>query len=255
MIRSPDDTQYFDDEEPITDVSDSDDDEDQTLPEPETSIAVVRNTAVNGRDGANDNITPVPKINGPKSSPIPTPAHTQEATPPGAMVTSASATLAAVSNQKRFDRDAQLAQDLEKFNRNIQQAVHSWLAVPYDSIRLRNFELQVDAEASLRASERDALKALVRIYGRKEKKRPRDRLLRDPSTKKAVLEERKKSAFLGYDWQRYQAPPLFSEIGPTMLRGVQTWMRSSLLPGLCVSATTGNGLGDGVRPSGDGREL
>ncbi|KAJ4424823.1 hypothetical protein N0V82_000542 [Gnomoniopsis sp. IMI 355080] len=239
MIRSPDDTQYFDDEEPITDFSDSDDDEDQMLPEPETSTAVVQNNVENGRDGANDKAT-VPESDDPKPSPLPTRAHIQEAkpqsaTPPsGGKVTSASTVPAAAPDQKRSDHDAQLIQALDRFDRNIQEAVHAWLAVPYDSIRLRNFELQVDAEVGLRASERDALKAIVRMYGRKEKKRPRDRLLRDPSTKKAVLEERKKSAFLGYDWQRHQELHVFSEIVPTIMRGAQTRMGLSLPPGLCV---------------------
>lgn len=166
-------------------------------------------------------------------------------------IISSVAMFAAASSKKRLTRDVQLAQALVGFNRNIQQAVQSWLAAPYDSIRLRNFELQVDAEIGLRSSERDALKAIARMFGRKEKKRPRDKLLRDPSIKNIVLEERKKSAFLGYDWQRNQALPVFSEKMSTMIKGAQTWIGSSLPPGLCVSATTGNGLGDGVGPSGD----
>jgi protein-serine/threonine kinase len=41
---------------------------------------------------------------------------------------------------------------------------------------------------------------------RKEKKRPRDKLLRDPHVGRAVLELRKKGAFIGYTYRR----PLFS---------------------------------------------
>jgi protein-serine/threonine kinase len=41
---------------------------------------------------------------------------------------------------------------------------------------------------------------------RKEKKRPRDKLLRDPHVGRAVLELRKKGAFVGYTYRR----PLFS---------------------------------------------
>ncbi|KAJ4394514.1 hypothetical protein N0V93_003732 [Gnomoniopsis smithogilvyi] len=261
IIRASDDTRYFDDEEPITDLSDSDDDEDQILPVPEASTAVVNSNAARSRDGANDNITTVPNKHSPTSSPTLMRARTQNPapqsarSPPRGKIASASANPAAASNKKQAERDVQLARALVGFDCSVQQAVHSWLAVPYDSIRLRNFELQVDAEAGLRASERDALKAIVRMYGKKEKKRPRDRLLRDPSTRKAVLEERKKSAFLGYDWQRSQAPSVFSGFVPTRVKSAQTWVGSSLPPGLCGSATTGNVFGDGVAPGGDGGGL
>lgn len=264
MIRSPDDTQYFNDEEPITDLSDSADDEDQALPEQETPTAVLNTNAAIGRDGADDKVTTIPMGPFPPTPPTPpTPMaiHMQKTTPQSAKssvrnnITAISVIAAAASNGKRVDRSVHLAQALDGFDPSIKQAVHSWLAVPYDSIRLRNFELQVEAEAGLRASQRTALKALVRLYGRKERKRPRDKLLRDPSTKKAVLKERKKSAFLGYDWQRNQALPVFSETLPTMMGGTQAWMGSLPPLGLCVSATIGSGLGDGGRPKGDGEGL
>lgn len=214
MIRSPDDTQYFDEEEPITDFSDSDEDDeeeeeeqedDRPLPETKTKTAIIGVDAAIGRDGANDNTPTVPESHSPTSSVRSTailekhftprierfPAREEDNKVPAAPT--------GTSSKKQAERDFHLAQALKRFDRNIQEAVHTWLAVPYDSIRLRNFEMQVDAEIVLQASERDALKALVRVYGRKEKKRPRDKLLRDPSTRKVVLQERKKSAFLGYD--------------------------------------------------------
>ena len=40
------------------------------------------------------------------------------------------------------------------------------------------------------------------VDNKKAKKRPRDKLLRDPKTARAVMDERKKSAFLGYSYQR-----------------------------------------------------
>lgn len=122
--------------------------------------------------------------------------------------------------------------------------------MPNDSIRLRNFELQVDAEPGLRTSERDVLKGLVRMYGRKEKKRPRDKLLRDPLTKKAVLEERKKTAFLGYDWQRIQTPTYT----PATMATTESTGNGTRIPppGLPLSATTGTALGVGGGPIGGG---
>ncbi|KAK5012987.1 hypothetical protein LTR39_003874, partial [Cryomyces antarcticus] len=37
---------------------------------------------------------------------------------------------------------------------------------------------------------------------KKERKRPRDKMLRDPQLKKKVMELRKKGAFLGYTYRR-----------------------------------------------------
>ena len=225
LLRSIDDTQYFDDDEPVTDISDSDDehdDEDQPLPQPETSTSVTNLKVVAGRDG--NLITPVQHA---QSAPASTLNHVQLPTPPSSNCVSPNHVHVQSSNtptstprvgpagavatntcKKRAEREAHLAEALQPFDQSIQRAVRSWLALPYDSLRLRNFEGQVDAEPGLRSSERDMLKAVARAYGKKEKKRPRDKLLRDPATKKAALEERKRTAFLGYDWKRLQAQPL-----------------------------------------------
>ncbi|KAF3768929.1 kinase-like protein, partial [Cryphonectria parasitica EP155] len=190
MIRSPDDTQYFNEDEPITDLSDTDDDDDddededdnKTQPQDLSSASTVNHTQQQ----------PTPPPSKP-SSPI---RHGAQAS------TTPHDTPAATAISKRAQREANLAAALSAFDRSIQHAVRSWLAVPYDTLRLRNFELQVDTEPRLRKPEQEALKALVRMYGRKERKRPRDQLLRDPLTRKTVMEERKKTAFMGYDWQR-----------------------------------------------------
>lgn len=251
LIRSPDDTQYFNEEEPITDFSDSDDDDDddddeyQPLPQPETSTTATSLNAAAGRDGAGDIATSCNNllVLGPNSSSTSTINHTQkyklpelktgssprnevQVTPtPEVVATNPTNT---TTLKKRANRKVYITEALRPFSYSIQHAVRSWLAVPYDSLRLRNFELQVDAEPGLRPSERDALKALVRMCGRKEKKRPRDRLLRDPLTKKVVLEERKKTAFMGYDWQRIQGPPMM----PMITTGLPA------LPRLDASAAT-----------------
>lgn len=252
MIRSADDTQYFnDEEEPVTDLSDTEnDEEDEELPEPETSSPGPNNRAETGQDGADDAIPKAPLIPNPASTIV---NNIELLTPPASKsgsptrqeahaVTLASTIVATSGNRKRVGRDAHVAEALDGFDRSIQQAVHSWLAVPYDSIRLRNFELQVDAEPGLRVSERDALKGLVRMYGRKEKKRPRDRLLRDPATKKAVLAERKKTAFLGYDWQRIKEPCFFSV--PMAAMGSAETVMEQPPAGLSTSATMGTGVGE-----------
>lgn len=246
-IRSPDDTQYFDEEEPITDFSDSEDeDNDQLLPDLETSTPVAIVGKFTGRDGADDPVTMKSSFDGkllPTAkkhlvTPPPSIEHNMQEIEAHRAVSSAAAT-----STKRAGRQAQLAEALEAFHPNIQHAVLSWIAVPYDSLRLRNFELQVDLEPGLRSSERDALKALVRLYGRKEKKRPRDRLLRDPTIRKLVLEERKKTAFLGYDWKRIQTPTLCP--APSQMQFPVHGAHDAgfgARPGLPHSATTGSGL-------------
>lgn len=227
MIRSPEDTQYFDEDVPVTDFSDSEDDaEDELQLKPDSISPVVNLHNDTGRDGADDKLAPATMTADLKAASASNVQYTRDVESVKAqagisphrearvhMLPSVVATLpdenllTGTTSKKRAERQAQLADILARFDQGIQLAVRSWLAVPYDSLRLRNFELQVDMEPCLRASERDALKSLVRIYGRKEKKRPRDKLLRDPGMKKVVLEERKKTAFMGYDWTRMQALP------------------------------------------------
>lgn len=254
LLRSIDDTQYFDDDEPLTDFSDSDDDDgDQPLPRPETSTPVADFDVMAGDGG----VPTVPTQNL-QSSAASTVNHVQLPTPPSSnpespvqeqtrnsttpMATTprigpAGAAAAHIS-KKRAEREVHLDQALQPFDRSIQLAVRSWLAMPYDSIRLRNFEMQVDMEPGLRASERDILKALARAYGKKEKRRPRDKLLRDPVTKKAALEERKKTAFMGYDWRRLQTQPLTRLKLPIQPR--PTYGGIATPPGSPVIATTPN---------------
>lgn len=236
LLRSTDDTQYFDDDKPITDLSDSDDDDAEgVLPLPEIATNVVERKVPDGQDGAAASQKVRDVVPNPGSSAATTVSHaTLPMTPPSSIPSSpgreagqssvtpkapatpvvgpagavaGTAATAAVSNasKKRAEREALLAKTLAPFNSGIQAAVRSWLKVPYDSLRLRNFEIQVDDEPGLRATERDTLKALVRLYGKKEKKRPRDRLLRDPGTERVAMELRKKMAFMGYDWKRMPA--------------------------------------------------
>lgn len=271
MIRSPDDTQYFDEDEPVTDLSDSeDDDEDLVVPPSEMPASPMNLDTTAGQDGADDiglDCTTPRVVNSVPSS-ASTVNHVQlPMTPPDSqprllvesckgdaqgVIPSETVTLNATStnsSKKRTEREAHLAEVLRPFDRSIQHAVRSWLAVPYDSLRLRNFELQVDVEPGLCPSQRDALKALVRLHGRKEKKRPRDRLLRDPLTKKAVMEERKKTAFLGYDWRRGQTLPLAAMVlVPEHMRSVSIGQPAPLHPPPGLQASTMMGNGFVIRP-------
>ena len=66
---------------------------------------------------------------------------------------------------------------------------------------MRKVEKEIDA-FNMGDEQKDYLKAFVKHYGRKEPKRPRDRLLRDKEVAPKVLELRKRGAFLGYTYRR-----------------------------------------------------
>jgi hypothetical protein len=97
----------------------------------------------------------------------------------------------------------EIADALKPFNCEIQAQAKGFIERPHDSARLRKVEREIDA-FGICEEQKDYLKAFVRHYGRKEKKRPRDRLLRDRDTAPKVLELRKKGAFLGYTYRRFR---------------------------------------------------
>ncbi|KAI0486053.1 kinase-like protein [Xylaria cf. heliscus] len=104
--------------------------------------------------------------------------------------------------QKTAAMQAQLA----SFPRHTRGMLAQFVASPYDSTRLKRMDREINAlmaasftQAALLA---DQMKAFVRAFGRRERKRPRDRLLRDRKTKATVLRIRKQTAFLGYTFRR-----------------------------------------------------
>lgn len=84
----------------------------------------------------------------------------------------------------------------------VQDMAVQLVATPYDSSRLRQLHQHIDDFELVSSEEKQALKHFLRLYGQKERKRPRDRLLRDDKTKDIVMGVRKRTAFLGYTWQR-----------------------------------------------------
>jgi protein-serine/threonine kinase len=95
----------------------------------------------------------------------------------------------------------EIADALKRFNRELQILATGFIERPYDSIRLRKVEKEIDA-FNVSDEQKGNLKEFVKRYGRKEKKRPRDRLLRDRELASKVLELRKRGAFLGYTYRR-----------------------------------------------------
>ncbi|KAF4455077.1 hypothetical protein F53441_2516 [Fusarium austroafricanum] len=88
------------------------------------------------------------------------------------------------------------------FNAHVQEKALEQIKTPFDAAKLRSIDRDIDASMELQPSEKTTLKQFVRFYGHKERKRPRDMLLRDKDTKKTSLRIRKETAFIGYTWRR-----------------------------------------------------
>ncbi|KAK1521791.1 hypothetical protein CPAR01_14708 [Colletotrichum paranaense] len=88
------------------------------------------------------------------------------------------------------------------FEDDVRCLATEFISKPYDSSKLKRFDRDIDDHAFLEDVEKAFLKWYVRRVGRKECKRPRDKLLRDRWVKEEVLQMRKRTAFLGYSWRR-----------------------------------------------------
>ncbi|KAI9745336.1 MAG: hypothetical protein M1818_001616 [Claussenomyces sp. TS43310] len=97
--------------------------------------------------------------------------------------------------------EADLGEALRGFSSEVQMLARGYVSRPYDSVRLRRIEREIDNFA-MTYEQRHYLRSFIKLYGRKERKRPRDRLLRDGDVGDKVLEIRKRSAFLGYSYRR-----------------------------------------------------
>lgn len=91
---------------------------------------------------------------------------------------------------------------LYDFDLSVQNLAIELIGKPYDSTKLRELDHHIDGQMGLSTNEKEILKHFVRLYGKKERKRPRDRLLRDKECKDIVMDVRKKTAFMGYTWRR-----------------------------------------------------
>jgi len=95
----------------------------------------------------------------------------------------------------------EIADALKPFKPSIQILAAEFIEKPHDSVKLRKFEKQVE-NLDIGDEQKEYLKGFGRHYGPKERKRPRDKLLRDRETAPKVLELRKQAAFLGYTYRR-----------------------------------------------------
>ncbi|KAF4339707.1 agc ndr ndr kinase [Fusarium beomiforme] len=88
------------------------------------------------------------------------------------------------------------------FDPHVHTKAMELIKIPFDAAKLRSIDRDIDASKELQPSEKATLKQFIRFYGHKERKRPRDMLLRDKETKKTSLRIRKETAFMGYTWRR-----------------------------------------------------
>ncbi|KAI1279138.1 kinase-like protein [Xylaria sp. FL0933] len=226
-IASVEDTHYFDEEEPISDWSESDSDDDndedddddvagseaglreapqqqQQLPALEANPLLAMHAAVAAAPTQDTtNLSPFTPPGPPHTGSIIHNAHPSTAVPRSA--------------QKMAAMQAQLA----AFPRHIRGILAQFVASPYDSTRLKRMDREINALAAASAPPTtntaasgtsvhfqesalaEQMKTFVRAFGRRERKRPRDRLLRDRKTKATVLRVRKETAFLGINADNY----------------------------------------------------
>jgi hypothetical protein len=95
-----------------------------------------------------------------------------------------------------------IIQFLRPFRRSLQKWAVAAISVPYDSARLHALDSQIEGFPGEDVMEKTRLKSFIRMFGKRDRKRPRDRLLRDKQTKAVVMNVRKRTAFLGYTWRR-----------------------------------------------------
>ncbi|KAI0385851.1 kinase-like protein [Hypomontagnella monticulosa] len=161
QLSGCEDTHYFDEEEPISDWSES---------QPET--------------GSSTEDLPVnPLITGGAANGFPGPPFPR------------------IAPHRNPEKIAAMQAQLAMFPRHVRGIIGQFITTPYDSAKLKRIDREIDTIAP-DPELGDSMKAFVRVYGRRERKRPRDRLLRDRNTKGTVLEVRKQTAFMGYTYQR-----------------------------------------------------
>lgn len=99
---------------------------------------------------------------------------------------------------------------LRPFNHEVQNLIQDYLRPPCDSARIRKAEDEID-HFFMSEEHKQYLKAVIKLYGRKELKRPRDKVLRDKAVGPKALELRKEGAFLGYTYRRFRPRPRISQ--------------------------------------------
>ncbi|KAK3498369.1 kinase-like protein [Neurospora crassa] len=177
-LRGPDDTHYFDDEDPISDWSNSSEESEPEDPSPTNLSSPV----ISDPYGSSSPISP---------------------TTPSMLGSLKDLSIGSRPPNPKRKTTSVAKQALQGFRRDVEKWALTAIATPYDRNRLHNLDSQIDERfADLASEDREMLKQFVRVYGKKDRKRPRDKLLRDKNTKAVVMDVRKRTAFMGYTWRR-----------------------------------------------------
>lgn len=118
----------------------------------------------------------------------------------------------------------EIKEALRPFNREIQILATEFIVKPHDSVKLKKIDREIEG-FNMSDMQKAYLKEFVKTYGRKEKKRPRDRLLRDRDCRDRVLEIRKNGAFLGYSYRRIKRGGSFRSANTS---NREVWYRARL---------------------------
>lgn len=186
QISSLEDTHYFDEEEPISDWSESQSEGSMTSQDMVGDYALAGLAALGGRGN------------------------------PGGHPTMFSGTPASTGKRSGALKAAAMQAELATFPPHWRGMMAHFVATPYDPVKLKRMDQEMEGVAMAAAyggGGADAaaacakMKAFVREYGRRERKRPRDRLLRDRRTRGVALKVRKQTAFLGYTYRRRRFRP------------------------------------------------
>lgn len=204
-ISSVEDTHYFDEEEPISDWSESQPDTDSYSFPADTGLGAGGGMSAPAAEHDTTRL-----MDGLPAGIPGIPPSTNNLAP----------SLAAVANRWPPRRLEAVQKHLEAYPLAVRNLMMRWVETPYDSTRLKRIDREIET-LTANLQEVEQLKKAVRIFGRKETKRPRDRLLRDRRTKGLVLEVRKQSAFLGYTWKRRGSSVLGDAFRPVAPMGGQ----------------------------------
>ena len=95
------------------------------------------------------------------------------------------------------------ARDLLRQHRpHVQEAAVKLVSAPQSSRGQRRLDGTIDANPYFTQTEKEALKHFTRVFGKRQRKKARDLLLRDAVTRDAVMQIRKATAFAGYTWHK-----------------------------------------------------
>ncbi|KKY25365.1 putative serine threonine-protein kinase cbk1 [Phaeomoniella chlamydospora] len=240
-VKSWEDTKYFDEDEPVSDVeSSSDSDADATSQQVQESREL---TSAGSHQPENQNIVPsiaIGIVQGLPSPPQedafgPVPTETALQLSPHVQRNLLKADGAGVPGVDANVIGRQAANPLQipyppfpspgTSDRTAKQSIGRLLTPPISPrdassavFPLLNTLLQStspDKESLFGTPPAPDSPSLLHVKKKKEKRRPRDKALRDPEVGKTVMEMRKLGAFLGYDWKKQPFLTTSPGAGPT----------------------------------------